>query len=279
MLKVSTIDEVMRFDSALSVAGWGYYWTTFYYIDGLLIDTGCAHTAIKLRERLQETELNIIINTHTHEDHIGANSALQEKRHGIKILAHPLALPVLSNPREAQPLQLYRQMFWGWPAPSQAQAVGDGETIRSRNYTFRIIYTPGHSPDHLCVYEPDKGWLFTGDLFVGGRDRGVVAGCDIWQMIASLNKVARLSLTRMFPGSARIRDHPRDDLSARINYLAETGERVLDLYKKGRSVDAIAQEVFGGSMLIEFITRGHFSRRNLVLSYLKLPETEHVNHV
>jgi glyoxylase-like metal-dependent hydrolase (beta-lactamase superfamily II) len=274
MLKVSTIDEVIRFDSALSIAGWGYYWTTFYYADGLLIDTGCAHTAKKLRTYLHEEEINFIINTHTHEDHIGANGVLQEKWKGIKILAHPLALPVLSRPRESQSLQLYRQVFWGWPAPSRAHAVGDGESITTRNHSFTIINTPGHSPDHLCLYEPDKGWLFTGDLFVGGRDRGVVSGCDIWQMIASLKKVAGLPLTRMFPGSARTRDNPHDDLSARIGYLEETGGRVLDLHKRGWSVDAIAREVFGGPMLIEFITGGHFSRRNLVLSYLNRPETE-----
>ncbi len=46
--------------------------------------------------------------------------------------------------------------------------------------------------------------------------------------------------------------------------------------EKGWSVDAIAREVFGGPMLIEFITRGHFSRRNLVLSYLKILNAEEV---
>jgi glyoxylase-like metal-dependent hydrolase (beta-lactamase superfamily II) len=271
MLRISVFDEVIRFDSALSVAGWGYYWTTFYYVDGVLIDTGCAHTARGLNDYLRDKELNSIINTHIHEDHIGANGTLQKGREGLLTLAHPLALPVLANPREAQPLQLYRQIFWGWPTPSHAQAVVDGESIRTRNHTFKIIYTPGHSPDHICIYEPERGWLFTGDLFVGGKDRGVVAGCDIWQVIASLKKAASLPLTRMFPGSARTRDNPGADLSARIDYLEETGMRVLDLHRKGWSIDAIVREAFGGLMLIEFITLEHFSRRNLVQSYLAHP--------
>ena len=278
MLRVTQLDEVTRFDAALSVAGWGYYWTTFYLVDGLLIDTGCAHTAQKLKDHLQGKDVHLIVNTHTHEDHIGANGVIQQSRRDLKILAHPLAVPVLANPREAQPLQLYRQIFWGWPAPSRAEAVEDGQLISTARFRFQAVFTPGHSPDHLCLYEPKKGWLFSGDLFVGGRDRGVVAGCDIWQLIASLKKVAALPLTRMFPGSARTRDNPREDLLTRINYLESTGEMVLNLHKKGWDVDEIARRVFGGTMLIEFITSGHFSRRNLVLSFLNVPQDHEGNH-
>jgi len=267
MLKVTRFDDVIRFDSALSVAGWGYYWTTFYYVDGLLFDTGCAHTARALRDYLQDKTLDRIVNTHTHEDHIGANGILQDQRK-VRILAHPLALPVLAHPREEQPLQPYRQLFWGWPKPSKGQVVADGELINTKNHRFRVIYTPGHSPDHLCTYEEKRGWIFTGDLFVGGRDRALVAGCDIWQLIASLKKIATLPLTRMFPGSARTRDNPKEDLAARIEYLEETGAKVLELHGRGMSIDAIARTLFGSPMLIEFITLGHFTRTNLVRSYL-----------
>jgi glyoxylase-like metal-dependent hydrolase (beta-lactamase superfamily II) len=268
MLKISKYDGVTRIDSARSIAGRGYYWTTAYLVDGLLIDTGCAHTATKLAEIVQNAGLACIVNTHSHEDHIGANGILQDQRKDVKILAHPLALPVLDQPREAQPLQLYRQAFWGWPMSSHGQPVQDGDLINTRNHCFQVIYTPGHCPDHLCIYEKERGWLFTGDLFVGGRDRAVVVGCDIWQVIASLKQVAVLPLTRLFPGCARTRDNPRDDLKTKIEFLEETGERILELHKRGLSINAIARTLFGNPMLIEFITLGHFTRHNLVRSYL-----------
>lgn len=269
MLKIKKYDDVTRIDFARTIAGKGYYWATAYLIDGLLIDTGCAHSAKELLKTLRDKKLRRIINTHSHEDHIGANGYLQEQWKELEILAHPLALPVLANPRETQPLQIYRRVFWGWPKPSIGQLITDGKLIETEKYSFQVIYTPGHSPDHLCLYEQNRGWLFTGDLFVGGRDRSLRVDYDIWQIIASLKLVEKLPLARLFPGCARVKDNPNKELADKIEYLEETGEKILELRKSGLSVDAIAHSVFGGPMLSEYITLGHFSRRGLVNSYLK----------
>lgn len=269
MLKVTDYGDVTRFDLARTLAGRGRYWTTAYLVDGLMVDTGCAFTAPELIEALAETPLAGIVNTHTHEDHIGANGPLQRQR-GLGIRAHPLALPVLADPRGRQPLHLYRRVMWGWPEPSQGQPVADGEAIETAHHRFQVVYTPGHSPDHICLYEPNRGWLFTGDLFVGGRERALRAGYDVWGIIASLKKIAGLPASRLFPGSARVREDPAVELAAKIAHLEELGEQVLALHRQGRSVDEIVRELLGGPMLIEVITLGHFSRRRLVLSYLRM---------
>ncbi|OQY00627.1 MAG: hypothetical protein B6I26_07340 [Desulfobacteraceae bacterium 4572_130] len=268
MLKLSQYGDVIRIDSARTLAGRGYYWSTAYWVDGLLIDTGCAHSAKELVDALDGKKLQSIANTHTHEDHIGANGELQEKRKGLEILAHSMALPVLENPSGAQPFQLYRRVMWGRPKPSKGKSVKDGEVIKTVQYSFKVIYTPGHSPDHICLYEQEQGWLFTGDLFVGGKDRALRKGYNIWQIIVSLKKVIGLPLSVMYPGSAQVRDNPKEALENKIQYLEETGERVIEMRKKGMSVKAIVREVFGGQMLIEFMTLGHFTRSNLVRSYL-----------
>ena len=272
MLKTTSYNPIIRLDLAHTLAGRGWYWTTAYLVDGLLVDSGCAHSAPELLTYLCNKKLTYLVNTHTHEDHIGANGPLQRTKEGLKILTHPLALPVLIEPRERQPLHPYRRVMWGWPEPSNGEQVLDGELVRMPNFSFQVIYTPGHSPDHICLYEPERGWLFSGDLFVGGRDRALSADADIWGVIRSLKKIADLPLKVLFPGSARVRENPRDELQEKIAYLEAMGERVLDLNAKGWSVDAIARTMFGGPMLIEIVTFGHFSRRNLVLSYLRVAD-------
>lgn len=268
MVKITSYDPVTRIDSARTLVGKGYYWTTAYLVEGLLIDSGCAHTAQELLQALQGFPLERVVNTHTHEDHIGADGILQERNPGLPIYAHPLALPVLADPRKEQPLHPYRRFFWGWPKACQAAALQEDEWIETQNYRFQVIYTPGHSPDHLCLYEPQQGWLFSGDLFIGGKDRGLRAECDIWGVIASLKRIAALPLTRLFPGCARVRENPQQELAAKIDYLEEMGQQVSELYREGIPPAQIARKLFGGPLWIELVTLGHFTRRNLVQSYL-----------
>jgi glyoxylase-like metal-dependent hydrolase (beta-lactamase superfamily II) len=274
MIKLTHLDGLTRIDSARTLLGGGYYWTTCYLLDDLLIDTGCAHTAQELAGALHSQSLSAVANTHTHEDHIGANGLLQSRHVGLRIYAHPLALPILENPHLAQPLHPYRKLFWGWPTPSAARPLFDGERIQTRNFCLQAVFTPGHSPDHLCFFEEQRGWLFSGDLFNGSRDRALRVGYDIWEIIASLKRAAALPVKVLYPGCARVRENARQVLQDKIDYLEEKGEQVLALYQKGMSVPAIARSVFGGPMLVEPLTLGHFSRRRLVLAYLHKNQDE-----
>jgi glyoxylase-like metal-dependent hydrolase (beta-lactamase superfamily II) len=159
-------------------------------------------------------------------------------------------------------------MFWGWPEPPLGQPVADQALIKTEHYCFRVVYTPGHSPDHLCLYESEQGWLFTGDLFVGGRDRATRADYDIWQIIASLKQIAMLPAVKLFPGNAQVRENTKQELDVNISYLEDLGEQVLEFHQQGWEVQEIVRTLCGNPMLIELFTLGHFSRLRLILSYL-----------
>jgi glyoxylase-like metal-dependent hydrolase (beta-lactamase superfamily II) len=266
MLKLETIGPVTKVKLARALFGRPFYFTTAYWVDGLLIDTGCAYTEGEVMRALERLPVERVVNTHSHEDHIGANAALQEKR-SAEILAHPLALPVLADPRGNQPLQPYQRIFWGYPRPSEGRSIGG--TVETEHYRFQVIHTPGHSPDHICLYEPNEGWLFSGDLYIGGRDRALRVDYNICAVIDSLKKIAPLEVSRLFPGSGTVRENPAKDLLEKIDYLEEAGGQVQELYQRGMSPRQIARRIFGPELLIAYVTLGHFSGKCLVKSYLR----------
>ena len=262
--KVSGDGEVIRLRVARKLVGRSAYFTAAYWVDGLLVDTGCAHSARQLTQAVKDWPVARIVNTHSHEDHIGANAAVAAMK-GCEILAHPLALPILTNPK-LQPLQPYRRLFWGWPRPSQGEAIG--EVVRTKHFCFQVIPTPGHSPDHICLFEPERGWLFTGDSYIGGRDQALRQGYDIHGIIASLSRMAELPVHTIFAGSGSVRSTGVQPLLDKIAYLQELGEQVRALHGQGLSARQIRRRLLGPDMPITYVTLGHFSGMHLIHSYL-----------
>jgi glyoxylase-like metal-dependent hydrolase (beta-lactamase superfamily II) len=256
--------QVIKLRSARDLLGGTFYYTAAYWVDGLLIDTGCAHTATQLTSVIGQWAVVQIVNTHSHEDHIGANAELQA-RFRCTIRAHEQALPILRNPR-LQPLQPYRRLFWGWPKPSNAEAIG--EWVETEHDRFQVIATPGHSPDHIALFEPEQGWLFSGDTYIGGEDRALRAGYDIHGIIASLKRLSELPVRTIFSGSGTVRSQGVEPLLAKIDYLESLCERIYALADRGLSPRQIRRQLFGREPSISYLTLGHFSGLRLVQSFL-----------
>lgn len=84
----------------------------------------------------------------------------------------------------------------GWLPPEPDRGVADGETLMLGGRRWSCLYTPGHTLDHLCLYDPEGGVLLSGDHVLptitphipgigGGRD-------SLASYLASLDRVARL---------------------------------------------------------------------------------------
>ncbi len=265
MIQIEQIGEVTKFRMARTLAGRGLYYTSAYWVDGLMVDTGCAYTVSELVQALNDLPVRCIVNTHCHEDHVAGNAALQTK-FKCEILVHPEGLPTLTQPRMKR-LRPYQLVMWGYPEPSDARAIGD--YVETGHHRFDVIHTPGHSPEHICRYEAKQGWLFTGDLYIGGRDRALRRDYNIWQIIDSLKRLTYLDVKVLFSGSGTTRVSPREELLRKIEYLEELGERVLDLYRQGWNRRRIRLLLFGRETAIAYYTLGHFSGRNLVRSYIE----------
>jgi glyoxylase-like metal-dependent hydrolase (beta-lactamase superfamily II) len=268
--RIETAEQVVRLRVARRLPGLASYHTAAYWVDRLLVDTGCAHTAAQLVLALGELGVDQVVNTHSHEDHIGANARVQE-RFGCPVLAHPDALPTLENPG-LQKLQLYRRLYWGRPTAASCQAVG--EWVETRRFRFQVIHTPGHSPDHICLFEAGQGWLFSGDAYIGGEDRALREGYDIYGIISSLRTLAALPVQTIFSGSGSVRTQGAQHLRAKIDYLEDLGRRIRSLEEEGLSPRRIRARLLGAEPAISYLTLGHFSGSRLVRSYLTRPVLE-----
>lgn len=262
--QATALAPVVRLRMARSAPVFPPYFTAAYWVDGLLVDSGCAHSAQELTLELRSYHVEQVANTHSHEDHIGANADVQET-FDCPVRAHSDALPILADPR-LQPLQAYRRFFWGWPRPSHGERIG--AWVETEKHRFQVIHTPGHSPNHVCLLEPEEGWLFSGDAYIGGRDRVLRQGYDIVQIISSLQVLAKLPVSIIFPGSGTVRENGTVALIEKVMYLEELGERIHHLHEQGLSAQQIRQSVLGREPYLTWLTRGHFSGTRLVRSFL-----------
>lgn len=265
MIQTEQVGAVTKFRLARTLVNRGYYWTAAYFVDGLLVDTGCHFSADELCRALRRQHVHTIVNTHHHEDHIGANAEIS-REHGCAAFAHPLALPILHDPAKLR-LQLYRRVFWGWPLPSKGREIPS--EIATERYRFQVLHTPGHSPDHIALYEPSEGWAFTGDLFIGGKDRAFRPDYDIGDILNSLRRLASLNISWLFPGSGSVRQNPQAEIASKIAYLEGLRARIREMSAQGLDARQIARRLFGREGSLYYMTGGHFSAVRLVGVFLR----------
>ncbi len=199
MIRACDYGDIRYFQMAWTVFGRAMYWTGVYVVDGLLVDSGPPNLAPEVRRLVGELGIRQCVTTHHHEDHAGNHALLSEQLH-ITPLVHSAGLARLAHP-DPRPL-LYRRLAWGVAEAAPATAVG--QWLETPHFRFHVIHTPGHAPDHIVLYEPDHGWLFSGDLYL------LLASC---------------ALSHSHPGSSRSslrRCAPRSRVTMRASSMLVT---------------------------------------------------------
>jgi glyoxylase-like metal-dependent hydrolase (beta-lactamase superfamily II) len=82
--------------------------------------------------------------------------------------------------------------------------VKEGDYLESGDYSFRCVETPGHSPGHMCLYEPREKILISGDHILGDITPIIALWSDemnpLKDYLASLNKIRNLDVEYVLPG-------------------------------------------------------------------------------
>lgn len=265
MLKIKEYENINQIMLGRDVNGTVYYWVAAYYIDGLLIDTGCYFTAQELMDCLKNKKINTVINTHFHEDHIGGNILIQ-KNLGIDIYAHPDSIPLINKKADINP---YQEIVWGYPEPTETKPIP--KKISTNNYTFDVFETPGHSIGHISLIEPNVGWCFSGDIFISEKQKIIRPDEDINIIIESLKIILNLKSEKLilFTSTGGIFENGRGSINNYIKYIDNLKRNISELNKVTRSPEEIRDKIFGRESKLEKLTNGHYSILNFVKSIQK----------
>ncbi len=263
MLKSRQAGPVTILRMGRNIGSWVPYYVHSFVLGEILIDTSTVHVADELLAELRGHNISTIINTHYHEDHTGNNRLLQQEL-GAEIYAHSEALPHLTNPETRQ--RLYQKICWSHPQPSTGLPLKD--TITAGDYTLQVIHTPGHSHDHISLYEPQNKLLFTGDLFCGERVKYLRADEDLGQMLASVKQLQSLDVETIYCAVSGAINEANQALQRKISFMEEMQEKVWELYHKGTPAAQIRKALLGKEGLMYYFSGGHFAKQNLVNSIL-----------
>ena len=184
--------------------------THAYLLEGtdrsLLIDSGLGICNIYDEVRMLTDKPVIAVATHIHWDHIGGHKYFPD------FYAHEAELNWL-NGEFPLSIEQIRDMvvdrcdlplgynvdnyefFQGKPT----RVLKDHDVIDIGGRTLKVLHTPGHSPGHMCFYEQERGFLFTGDLVYKDTLFAYYPSTDPEAYLKSIERIAALVVKQVFP--------------------------------------------------------------------------------
>lgn len=131
----------------------------------VLVDVGNGFDVVTATREYVD-DIDAVILTHTHPDHVGELDAVVEA---------------------------FDVDVWGYDADIDGvdHAIDDGETVQLGDDQYEALHTPGHKNDHLCFYARGQGTLIAGDLVFanGGFGRTDLEEGDRQLLMESLDRI------------------------------------------------------------------------------------------
>jgi glyoxylase-like metal-dependent hydrolase (beta-lactamase superfamily II) len=224
-----------------------------------LIDAGPPNRWPQVRDFLRDRPPERVLLTHHHEDHSG-NAARIASVFGAQVLAHPAALPELAKGWRLRP---YQRLFWGRPPRLTAQPVPDVVELE-HGLRLQTVSTPGHAEDLVCYLEKERGWLFTGDLYIGSRPRYLRQDENLPRQIESLRAILQHDFKVVFCSHRGVVTEGYRAIEEKLDYLLRFSQQVKELHGRGVSVREITRRLLGREDLTSLATLGHFTKLNMV---------------
>lgn len=190
----------------------------------ILVDTGYPGQLPKIREEMEKAGLSFnklgkVIITHHDMDHIGSLAGiLMESSQKVEVLAHEMEKPYIQAERPPIRLAQIKAQLDSLPQERRGQIKGLYETLKANYKNFQakvdktvtdgevlpycggisIIYTPGHTPGHICLYLKQSKTLIAGDVMMVDNGRLVpppeIITVDKDSAVKSLQKLTKYDI-------------------------------------------------------------------------------------
>jgi len=194
----------------------------------VLVDSGINQSYGILKRDLKEigvniSDLNLVISTHEHVDHFGANRYLQNK---VPVTAHRYAATKIISADDEVLLcrahghnpKGYHVHFW----------LENMNVIDMGDWFLKILHTPGHTSGSICIYEPRKKILISGDtVFARGTISDISSSGSYGEYINSLARLNTMKIDLLLPGHGTISKNVEEDIKKAIHNAKQKHEEFL----------------------------------------------------
>ena len=205
-------------------------WT--YLIDGdrpVLIDAGVGNPSHldAIDAAVGDRELHLVV-THAHSDHISGAPAIRERRPATLLSKMPWP-------------ERDRDLPW--------QPIADGDVIATAAGHLQVIHTPGHAPDHVCLWHAESRTVFVGDMLVQGTTVMIPASHrgSLVEYLQSLDRLLALNPARALPAHGPVIDDPPALIRHYIEHRAQRESQVQAALRAGAdTVDDLLSRIYPG---------------------------------
>ena len=234
------------------------YEVSAYVVRGVMVDTGPPHARSAVLRAVDELAPRGVVITHCHEDHAGNTAELAAM--GMPLVMDAACERALRTPEQ---IGLYRHLVWGTPQPLAAP-------VRPFDPApFAVLRLPGHTDDHLVVWDAERRILVGGDLFLGVKVRVAHHGESPRRLVESLRAAAALEPRLLLDAHRGAVYDPVPLLRAKIDWMDETIGEITRLAARGLPEHEITRRVLGREELVGVVSRGEYSKREYVRAVLK----------
>ncbi len=232
-----------------------------YRLGDLVVDAGPPNQWKYVQRFLKERAISRLLITHHHEDHCG-NGAKIGKHFNCPVHAHPAGHKDLE---QGFAVQWYRRMVWGKPERFKAEDFQpQNMTSQSGDFSLQPLHSPGHSPDMTCFIEPQRGWLFSGDVYVASRPRFLTEDENPSQEIESLRNLLKQDFQTLFCSHKGMVENGPAAIKSKLEYLLELQGEARRLYQTGLASREISRQLLGKEEFLSLLSRGHFNKVNMI---------------